>query len=75
MLTGQFQKSKHCESGGCVEVAQRDGVPTGIGVVTRPAAGGGRYVSAGPGTPELHFYRNEWAAFVRGARAGQFQPC
>ena len=48
-----------CENGSCVEVA-----PAGDGVAMRD--------SKDPDGPMLQFTRSEWAAFLGGAKAGDF---
>lgn len=55
-----WTRSTHCESGACVEVAP---LPDG-GMAVRD--------SKRPDGPVLRFTAAEWAAFVAGARAGEF---
>ena len=50
--------SSFCTDGSCVGVVLDDEVTV---VDTKTAAG-----------PELHFTRDEWAAFVAGVKAGEF---
>jgi hypothetical protein len=54
-----FRKSSFCGSSACVEVA-RDG----DGVLVRD--------SKDPAAAPLRFTADEWAAFVAGVRAGEF---
>lgn len=56
----RFHRSSFCSKGGCVEVAE---LPDGD-VVLRD--------SKCPEWPVLRFDRAEWAAFVAGVRAGEF---
>lgn len=55
-----WAKSSFCGSGACVEVAQ--------------AADGHRLVrdSKNPDVPPLRFTGEEWASFLDGAKAGEF---
>jgi hypothetical protein len=56
-----WRKSRHSNpSGDCVEAAE---LPTGVVAVRN---------SRDPDGPALIFTRSEWAAFVRGARDGEF---
>lgn len=57
-----FRKSSTSSSGGCVEVAQLNGL---IGVRDTKAHGTG---------PVLEFTQHEWARFLEGARGGEFEP-
>ena len=55
-----FHRSSYCDSGDCVEVAQRrDGM-----VSVRD--------SKNRAQQELIFTREEWVAFMRGAKSGEF---
>jgi hypothetical protein len=55
-----FRRSSFCGSGSCVEVAQLENG----WVALRD--------SKNPGAPEHRFDRDEWIAFTRGVRAGEF---
>jgi hypothetical protein len=55
----QWRRSRFCDSGTCVEVA-----PVAQGIAVRDAKQ--------PDGPVLRFTRDEWSAFLRGARAGDF---
>jgi hypothetical protein len=57
-----WYKSSFCGNGACVEVAQADGQ-----FLVRDSKGG-------EGGNFLTFDRNEWAEFVNGVRAGEFDP-
>jgi hypothetical protein len=64
LITGQgehkFRRSTYCDSGACVEVAlQYDG-----SIAVRD--------SKNRSQPELVYTQNEWVAFMRGAKAGEF---
>jgi hypothetical protein len=57
--TPQFRKSSFSEGGGdCVEVAK---IPSRV---VRD--------SKDPYGPSLYFFESEWAAFVKGVKAGEF---
>ncbi len=56
---GWFKSSYSDNGGGCVEVAD---IGRGVGVRD----------SKDPGGQALWFTRNEWAAFISGVRAGEF---
>lgn len=56
----QFNASSFCSLGGCVEVAKLDD--------GRVAVRDGK----NPDQPALIFSSGEWAAFLAGARAGEF---
>ena len=56
----QFRVSSFCGTGGCVDVAVLDG---GI-VAVRD--------SKDATLPELHYTSDEWIAFIRGVKAGEF---
>lgn len=58
-----FKISSFCDFGGCVEVGQ---TPDGS-VVVRDSKDADRVAS-------LHFTHDEWTAFVRGVKAGEFDP-
>lgn len=58
--TATFRKSSTSSSGGCVEVAQLDGL---VGVRDSKTHGSG---------PVLEFTRHEWECFLAGARGGEF---
>jgi hypothetical protein len=60
---GGWHRSSACDGADttCVEVAVRT-----AGVAVRD--------SKDPGGPELRFTAAEWDAFVRGVRAGEFDP-
>lgn len=71
----QFRKSTHCSSGACVEVAfQRSSHCADGNCVEVDLATDGVAVrdSKNPGTI-LRFDRAEWAAFVAGVKAGEFE--
>jgi uncharacterized protein DUF397 len=55
----QWRKSRHCDTGDCVEVAVIED-----GVLVRH--------SSDPDGPRLWFSEAEWKAFIRGASAGEF---
>ncbi|GAA1646661.1 DUF397 domain-containing protein [Actinoplanes couchii] len=55
----QWRKSTHSSSGACVEVA-----PQPEQIMVRD--------SKDPGGPVLTFNRREWAAFISGAKDGEF---
>ena len=55
-----YRRSTFCGSGTCVEVAQR---PDGS-IAVRD--------SKNQRQPELVYTREEWVAFIRGAKAGEF---
>jgi hypothetical protein len=59
----EFRTSSFCSLGDCVEVGQRPGGP----VVVRDTKDAERGVS-------LEFTTEEWAAFVLGVKAGEFDP-
>lgn len=59
----EFRVSSFCTSGGCVEVGQ---LPDGV-VAVRDSKDPERRRS-------LVFTRLEWAAFVQGVKAGEFDP-
>lgn len=59
----EFRISSYCNIGGCVEVGQ---APDGS-VVVRDSKDAERRQS-------LTFTRDEWVAFLAGARAGEFDP-
>ena len=64
MATPEFtnwHKSSHSDDGGCVEIAEADGL---IGVRD----------SKDPGGPILTFNRHEWAAFTAGIVDGSLTP-
>ncbi|HCT78705.1 MAG TPA: hypothetical protein DGT23_19440 [Micromonosporaceae bacterium] len=82
MLTEQYQSARSCESGACVEVALD---PSGAAKNPDAAvavdsdrlrgvdpSGGNVYFTLSTGGPTLTFTREEWDAFRRGARAGDF---
>lgn len=54
-----WRRSSHCSSNACVEVAW-----TGDRVLLRDAKD--------PGRTPMEFTAAEWAAFVKGARSGEF---
>jgi Domain of unknown function (DUF397) len=54
-----FRKSRRCDSGSCVEVAE-----TADGMAMRD--------SDNPDGPILYFTREQWADFLAGARGGDF---
>jgi len=54
-----WRKASFCQSGECVEVAQQDGA-----IVLRD--------SKEPGESVLRYTAEEWLAFVRGVKAGEF---
>jgi hypothetical protein len=55
-----YVRSSSCGTGACVEVAQRrDG-----SIAVRD--------SKNPSQPELVYTREEWVAFIRGAKSGEF---
>jgi hypothetical protein len=54
-----WRKSSRCGTGACVEVASQDNE-----ILMRD--------SKNPDTPPLRFSRAEWSAFIRGAKAGEF---
>ena len=58
----EFKISSYCNIGGCVEVGQADGA-----VVVRDSKDAERRHA-------LTFTTDEWAAFVRGVKAGEFDP-
>jgi hypothetical protein len=58
-----FRTSSFCDAGGCVEVGT---APDGAWIV-RDAKDADRATS-------LRFTTEEWAAFVRGVKAGEFDP-
>jgi uncharacterized protein DUF397 len=55
----RWLRSSHCSSGACVEVAW-----TGDHVLVRD--------TKNPHTTPMEFTADEWAAFVQGARSGEF---
>lgn len=57
----EFFRSSACGNGACVEVAHAGG-----DVLVRD--------SKDPDGPVLTFDREEWLAFLAGARAGEFNP-
>ena len=57
--TPQWQKSSYCGTAACVEVAQ-----TSDAVLVRD--------SKNPQIAPLAFTADEWVAFVRGVKAGEF---
>ena len=57
--TPQWQKSSYCGTSACVEVAQTSDV-----VLVRD--------SKNPKVAPLAFTTDEWSAFVRGVKAGEF---
>lgn len=59
----EYRISSFCNIGGCVEVGQS---PDGS-VVLRDSKDAERSVS-------LAFTNEEWAAFVKGVKAGEFDP-
>jgi Domain of unknown function (DUF397) len=61
LSSAEWRKSWLSHSNGCVEVAM-----LGEGVAVRD--------SKDQNGPVLVFSRHEWAAFVGGVRAGQFDP-
>ncbi len=58
-----FRTSSFCDAGGCVEVGT---TPDGAWIV-RDAKDAERATA-------LRFTTDEWAAFVRGVKAGEFDP-
>jgi hypothetical protein len=56
-----FRKSSFSGNGGCVEVAMSSAGE----VLLRD--------SKSADSPELHFNRNEWTAFLAGVRGGEFE--
>jgi len=56
---GAWIKASRSDAGDCVEVRPADG-----GIAVRD--------SKHPGGPQLSFTKSEWAAFVAGVRAGEF---
>ena len=59
----EFKTSSYSGGGGCVEVGA---VPDGPVIVRH---------SRFPDLGELPFTRQEWLAFVRGVKDGEFDPC
>lgn len=55
----QFRRASFCESGACVEAAAVQGM-----MLVRD--------SKDPNGPVLRFDRDEWEAFVKGVKAGEF---
>jgi len=60
-----WRKASFCASGECVEVAQRGGM-----IVLRSSNHPGR-ISVGL-RRRVHYTPQEWRAFVRGVKAGEF---
>jgi hypothetical protein len=60
-----WRKASFCASGECVEVAQRNGM-----IVLR-SSNGPRRISLGP-RRRVHYTAQEWQAFLRGVKAGEF---
>ena len=59
----EFNRSSFCNLGGCVEVATaQDG-----SVLVRSSKNQ-------DGARSLEFTREEWIAFIRGVKAGEFDP-
>lgn len=59
-MATEFSKSSYCTSGSCVEVATTDEGS----VLVRD--------SKDQGSPELVYTSEEWQAFLRGVKAGEF---
>ncbi len=60
-----WRKASFCASGECVEVAQRNGM-----IVLR-SSNGRRGISVGS-RRRVHYTGQEWQAFLRGVKAGEF---
>lgn len=60
-----WRKASFCASGECVEVTQRRGM-----IVLR-SVNGRRWIPVGSHR-QVHYTEQEWHAFVRGVKAGEF---